>query len=235
MDLNISLLAFTPEPEYVICKAAHVCYSNLPINEIDASDSERMIQKLIGSGHLSPLEHANFTFAVEGISIVCLKQLTRHRLASYSVRSQRYVPVEQDDFVTPRGALVEEITKRIGGYRSALDDGLKKEDARYALPQAVTTALVLTMNARELLHFFRLRCCHKAQWEIRQLACAMLETVKTVAPNIFKKAGAACVQDGFCREAIPCGKVGVPHLHFLFDLYDFWKEQRNDDRQALQR
>ena len=225
--MQVALIAHTPEPESVICRAAHVCYSDKPVDQIDTSDAPRMISKIIGAGHLSVLEHASFTFAIEGISRVCLAQLTRHRLASYSVRSQRYVAVGENDWSAPRGTPVDEYSDQINKYHNAVENGIKKEDARYLLPQGVTTALVLTMNARELLHFFALRCCHKAQWEIRQLANAMLEIVKPVAPNVFKNAGASCRQNGFCQEAIPCGKVDIPHKHFLFELYRFWLEERN--------
>lgn len=225
--MKVSLLAHTPKPEDLIAKAAHVCYSDKHIDQINTSDAQRMIAKLIDSGHLSPLEHVNFSFAIEGISRVCLAQLTRHRLASFSVRSQRYTCVDNDDFVDPLGRVIADIGKMIDSYKADVDAGTPLEDARYALPQAVTTSLVLTMNARELLHFFSLRCCHKAQWEIRQLANEMLKLVKKVAPNVFKKAGAACQQVGYCSEAITCGKMNVPHKHFLFELYQFWLENKD--------
>ena len=112
-------------------------------------------------------------------------------------------------------------------YQRMVDEGIPKEDARYITPQAVATTLVMTMNARELLHFFSLRCCFKAQWEIHQLACQMLKLVKKVAPNIFKKAGAKCQQVGYCSEAQPCGKMDMPHKHFLFELYRFWLENKD--------
>lgn len=224
--MNVSLLAHTPKPELLICKAAHVCYSDKPIADINTDDAPLMIAKLIDSEHLSPLEHVCFTFAIEGISRVCLAQLTRHRLASFSVRSHRYTNVDNNDFVDPVGRDAE-IQKMINSYKVAVSSGVPKEDARYALPQAATTSLVMTMNARELLHFFALRCCFKAQWEIRQLACQMLNLVKRVAPNIFKKAGAKCQQVGYCSEAQPCGKTNMPHKHFLFELYRFWLENKD--------
>ena len=225
--MHVSLLAHTHNPELLICKAAHVCYSDKHISDINTDDAPRMIAKLIDSGHLSPLEHASFSFAIDGISRVCLAQLTRHRIASFSVRSHRYTSVGNNDFVDFGGRSVSNIEKMIASYNADVYSGVPKEDARYALPQAVTTSLVLSMNARELLHFFALRCCLKAQWEIRELAYLMLELVKTVAPNVFKKAGAKCQQIGFCSEAQPCGKKDVPHKHFLFSLYKFWLENKD--------
>ena len=225
MKYAVTLLAFTPNPEDLICVAARRCRSNLPTLDIDTSNPEKVIRQIIEAGHLSVLEHVNFTFAIDGISRVCLSQLTRHRLASFTVQSQRFSEV--DDLVEPRGLFSDEDVKTtFGKYKSALDSGVEKEDARYYLPQAVKTSLVLTMNARELLHFFMLRCCLKAQWEIRRLADDMLKLIKPVAPNIFKHAGAFCQQNGYCRESAPCGKMDVPHKHFLFELYRFWLENR---------
>ena len=220
--MKVQLLASTPNAEELICKAAHVCYSAKAIADIKTEDTDEMIGRLIEAGHTSVLEHANFTFGIEGISRVCLAQLTRHRLASYSVRSQRYVEVKVGEYV---GNDKEFMLERLKEYREKIESGMKKEDARYELPQGVTTTLVMTMNARELLNFFSLRCCYKAQWEIRELANEILKKVKSIAPNVFKKAGAACVQNGYCKEEKPCGKMHVPSKEFLMDLYKFWKEE----------
>lgn len=223
--MKVELLASTPKAEKLICKAAHVCYSDKAISEIETNDADIMIGRLIASGHMSVLEHASFTFGIEGISRVCLAQLTRHRLASYSVRSQRYT--ESADAVLPRGVDEKEVNNEFKKYEGLKLRGWKKEDARYVLPQAVTTSLILTMNARELLHFFSLRCCNKAQWEIRELANEMLRLVKEIAPNIFKKGGAACVQRGYCKEAVTCGRMpDVVHKDFLMSLYESWKKAR---------
>ena len=220
--MKVKLLASTPNAEELICKAAHVCYSAKAIADIKTEDTGDMIGRLIDAGHTSVLEHANFTFGIEGISRVCLAQLTRHRLASYSVRSQRYVEVKVGEYV---GDDKEFMLERLREYRENIEAGMKKEDARYELPQGVTTTLIMTMNARELLHFFSLRCCYKAQWEIRELANEILKQVKSIAPSIFKKAGAACIQNGYCKEIITCGKMNVIHKDFLMDLYRSWKKE----------
>ena len=215
--MNVTLLSCTPAPEEIVAKAAYVCTTNYKINEIKVNDKGKMIEKVIRQRHLSVLEHVNFTFGIEDISRVCLAQLTRHRLASFSVRSQRYVNSEFDEWVYPEDFKLDDNAWQI--FASASDDlrdsyhllvdhyGHNIEDARYLLPQATTTSLMMTMNARELLHFFALRCCMKAQWEIRELAYRMLDLVKPVAPNIFKNAGAQCDQDGFCRQDNSCKRT----------------------------
>lgn len=226
--MNVSLLTFTPEPEAVVAAAAKVCYSPLTLDDIItkafAEDNESYLAKLADAHHESPLEHASFTFAVEGVSRSLLAQLTRHRIASYSVRSQRYVSEIGFDYVIPpaiakdaqasyifdgaMGALdmeYRQLVKRLTEVHAAagmtLGEAKKKaqEDARFVLPNACCTQLVMTMNARELLHFFGKRCCNRAQWEIRQMANEMLALCKGVAPNIFANAGAPCLR-GVCPE-----------------------------------
>jgi thymidylate synthase (FAD) len=154
------------------------------------------------------VEHASFTFAIEGISRACTHQLVRHRLASYNQQSQRYVKYGNLDFIIPPAirrdeTLKAEFEKRmetcLDGYHQLLEGGIEPEDARYILPQAAETKIVVTMNARELLHFFTLRCCTRAQWEIRFLALKMLKKVRKIAPTVFATAGPACVR-GPCPE-----------------------------------
>ena len=168
-------------------------------------------------GHYSVLEHATFTFAIEGISRVTSHQLVRHRLASFSQQSQRYVKIDKEDFPfkVPKSIEKDEKLAKIfidavkeldGIYQLLLDHNIKAEDARYILPQAVTTKMIISANARELLHIFKLRCCNRAQWEIRELAMNMLKEVKSIAPTIFENAGPPCVL-GSCPEGkLSCGK-----------------------------
>ena len=166
------------------------------------------------SGHDSVLEHATYSFLITGVSRVLLAQLTRHRIASYSVKSQRYVDMSREGYVTPdsiaqNDALKEKYlelqmeARRL--YQNMLNSGIPKEDARYILPEATSTDLILTMNARELKHFFGLRCCNRAQWEIRELADKMLELCRLAAPELFRVAGPSCVTDGVCYETRSCG------------------------------
>lgn len=215
--MNVQLLRYTLNPEYVAGLAAGMCY--------DASSPERAFDSAMEGHHESVIEHTAFTFVIEGVSRSLLAQLTRHRIASFSVQSQRYVSMK-DKFeyvVPPRikelGILHEsefekqmkqihewycewQETLRNAGYKGESAN----EDARYVLPNAACTRLMVTMNARELRHFFSLRTCNRAQWEIRELADEMLKLCKKVAPKLFEGAGCGCVS-GHCPEGRrSCGK-----------------------------
>ncbi|MDD5089551.1 MAG: FAD-dependent thymidylate synthase [Candidatus Wallbacteria bacterium] len=210
--LKVVLLSYTPAPEEIISKAAKLCYSPKNITELEVTpaDQKRMVRKMFSLGHHSTLEHAAFTFGIEGISRACSHQLVRHRMASYSQQSQRYVRFDQPfEFVTPdtvrknrkASAAYRKIMKSLHeAYRAMIEEGIPAEDARYLLPNACTTKLIMTMNARELLHFFNLRLCSRAQKEIRDVAAAMLSQVRKVTPHIFEKAGPTCISYGYCRE-----------------------------------
>ncbi len=210
--MKVTLLAFTPEPERTVALAARLCYSDSTIGELEEKVKGLALEKFLGRilkmGHLSVLEHASFTFGVDGISRVTSHQLVRHRLASYSQQSQRYVKFSAPEYVVPEsiGSDSEKrrrFTSAIDGafnlYKDLVDSGVPAEDARFVLPNAACTRIILTMNARELLHFFRLRCCERAQWEIREMATAMLVLAKEKSPFIFRDSGPACVI-GPCSE-----------------------------------
>lgn len=211
--MKVTLLSFTPDPERVVAASARQCYSKFSatkaLRELTESDIQRLLKKVIGSGHFSVLEHASFTFAIEGISRACSHQLVRHRIASYSQQSQRYVKLDEIEFIVPDTISQNEdrmrefcealeLCKRC--YKRLLESGVPAEDARYILPQATPTKIVMTMNARSLINFFELRCCLSAQWEIRRLAEEMLSLVRQVAPNIFENAGPFCVTRKVCPE-----------------------------------
>ena len=214
--MKVTLITHTPEPEKLVASAAKLCYSPSDIgtlmNGLTNEKIETFIKKLTDLGHESPLEHCNFTFGIEGVSRAFLAQLTRHRIASYSVKSQRYVKEGQFKYIIPEAineddmlcieyiGLMNDIQKF---YNSAIKRGIQAEDARFVLPNACETQLIITMNIRSLLNFFELRCCNRAQWEIREVADKMLEICKEVAPNIFAKAGASCVR-GKCKEGKMC-------------------------------
>ncbi|HHD11994.1 MAG TPA: FAD-dependent thymidylate synthase [Deltaproteobacteria bacterium] len=216
--MKVALLKFTPEPQKTVCLAAKLCYSDSNIDELEdrlkGVSTEEFLRKIIRMGHLSVLEHASFTFGIEGISRATSHQLVRHRLASYSQQSQRYVR-SKDEYVVPpsieKNSIVCEKFRRMvddiySFYKEMVEAGIPKEDARYILPNAATTKIIVTMNARELLHFFRLRCCERAQWEIREMATRMLKLVKKEAPVIFEEAGPSCVA-GPCSEGdMTCGR-----------------------------
>lgn len=222
--LKVSLIAHTPDPENTCALAARTCYSALELEglqeKVASSSQTAFLNGILKSGHLSVLEHASFTFFAEGVSRALLAQITRHRIASFSVQSQRYVSLSEgfNYIIPPR---IEALgTEAVAEYESQMalmhkwytewQDKLgegSNEDARFVLPNACETHITFTMNARELLHFFSLRCCTRAQWEIRGLAIKMLELVKPVAPAIFEKAGPGCVR-GACPEgARSCGKA----------------------------
>ena len=217
--LSVTLLEHTPEPERVIAMAARLCYSPTGAKELieRISDDEagRMVRKMTRLGHASTIEHVSFTFGVEGVSRVLTHQLVRHRIASYDQQSQRYVAAHGFKYITPPSIegnpkakakfdhIIEEIRK---SYDELTDMGIPKEDARYVLANATETKIIITMNARMLLHFFNLRCCLRAQWEIREMANQMLSLVKPIAPNLFRNAGASCVNTGRCPEGeMTCG------------------------------
>ena len=217
--MKVILLAHTPDPEKVVAAAAKVCYSNSDIrtlyDKLTPENTASFIQKLVDMGHESPMEHVSFTFAIDGVSRSFLAQITRHRIASFSVRSQRYCTYESDDFVEPvlktekeKEIFNEAVKSAKDYYDKLIEAGANKEDARAVLPNAAQTCMMVTMNARELKHFFGLRCCNRAQAEIRTVAKEMLKLVKEVAPNLFKNAGAHCVSLGYCPEgSMGCGQV----------------------------
>jgi len=283
--LKVKLLSYTPNPEEVVASAAKLCYSPVGIDEILESQNKesrnKFIRKLASIGHLSPFEHASFSFAIEGVSRTLTHQLVRHRLASYSQQSQRYVKENMFEFIVPPSIknnkrakkifinhmtrsqkayddiinelIVDKIFKSdnydewykniteheaVNGdwdvkkiyknitkgdnesiqiYLNIFKENFKREynelekqaieDARYVFPNAIETKIVITMNARSLMNFFSLRCCNRAQWEIRDLADQMLTQVYQIAPAIFINSGAPCTF-GLCTEgSMSCGKV----------------------------
>ncbi len=191
-------------------------YENGGREKISEESSEEIIRFVSTAGHHSVLEHSSFTFVIEGISRACSHQMVRHRIASFTQQSQRYVNLKTFDYIIPpkiannTEAMTEykKIIKKIkGGYKDLLKLGIPKEDIRYLLPNATSTNLIMTMNARSLLHFFSLRCCMRAQWEVREVANKMLQQVKNVSPIIFANAGAPC-ERGFCPEGdLTCGRL----------------------------
>lgn len=241
--MNVKLLAYTPDPERTVACAAKLCYAAADIDTVMEGLTEEKTSSFINMlselGHESPVEHASFTFGIEGVSRSLLAQLTRHRLASYSVQSQRYVREDAFAFVTPpqiaqnpeAQALFDEAMRSAQDYYDRIAALLKAdhtarlaaagvpeqdavrqaeklaiEDARFVLPNACDTKLVVTMNARSLLNFFSHRCCNRAQWEIREVADRMLALVSEVAPALFAKAGPPCVRGGCTEGKMSCGR-----------------------------
>lgn len=208
----VRLIAHTPDPEKVVAIAARLCYSKYSVDKIlktiTRDEINKSIKLLNELHHESPIEHASFTFGVSGISRACMAQFTRHRIASFSVKSQRYVNEQKFKFITPPAIKSDEDFKKVmddlhKAYQLFKQRGHPNEDARFVLPNACNTQLIVTMNARALRNFFTLRCCHRAQWEIRDVANKMLRECKRVAPLLFENAGPSCLRDG-CRE----GRMG---------------------------
>lgn len=219
--MRVLLIAHTHDPDRLCAQAALVSkwpkgWSEFKDLWNDKTDMQHLTDA-IEKGHVSVVEHACFTFSLEGISRSCSHQLVRHRIASYTQQSQRYVTIEEETFVIPESIqknpqalkLFQEILKaQFSIYQNLLDLGIPREDARFIMPNATKTNIIVTMNARELLHFFALRCCERTQWELREVAWQMLALVKKVAPLIFAKAGPSCVQLGYCPEGdLTCGKL----------------------------
>ena len=240
---NVTLISYTPDPERTVAAAARLCYSPSTIDQVmEQMDDEKtasFLDMLTQIGHQSPIEHASFTFGIEGVSRSLLAQITRHRIASFSVQSQRYVDEAGFDYVIPPEIEGDEQTKEL--FLKAMESAKQSyetltvhlerryqkdmapkaahkkaiEDARFVLPNACTTKMMVTMNARSLLNFFSLRCCNRAQWEIREVAWQMLKLVKGVAPHLFASAGPGCLR-GSCPEGkMSCGKA--KEVRELFD------------------
>ena len=242
--MKVKLIQYTPQPERVVAMAAKLCYSRAGVDDIDKNldeaEVERFVQMLVDIGHESPIEHVSFTFAVEGISRACTHQLVRHRLASYSQQSQRYVKLEQFEYIVPEEIEKNQAAKEIfiqamesdqkvynelveilqtSHYDQMLSTGMSEkkakrdsekkaiEDARYVFPNACETKIIFTMNARTLIHFFKKRCCERAQREIRAMADEMLKEVKAVAPAMFKNAGPSCIKSACPEGSMSCGKI----------------------------
>ena len=242
--MKVELLAYTENPEKLVATAAKLCYSSSGIENIsdglDEEKTEKFINRLMSMGHESPIEHCSFTFGVEGVSRALLAQVTRHRIASYSVKSQRYVNENQFEYITPPEIENNEEAKKI--YIDTMNDlqdkyeklveilkaehikkgvdekaagKLANEDARFVLPNACETKIIMTFNARSLYNFFNHRCCERAQWEIRAMADEMLRLVKEVAPTLFKKCGPPCVRGACTEGAMSCGKAAEKRSKYL--------------------
>ncbi len=241
--MKVTLLNYTPDGEKTVAAAAKLCYASADIDTVmeglTPEKTEKFLEMLASLGHESPIEHITFTFGIEGVSRALLAQITRHRIASFSVQSQRYVKENIFSFVTPPAIAEDAVAlakyektmqdifaayqdlaatleqKYIGQMDAKAAEKKAIEDARFVLPNACATKMIMTMNARSLLNFFRLRCCNRAQWEIRELATQMCALVKEVAPTIFRYAGPPCLK-GRCPEGkMTCGKMQEMKEKFL--------------------
>ena len=242
--MKVELLAYTPDADKLVAAAAKLCYAKSNISalkdKLTPEKVEDFLDMLSEIGHESPVEHASFTFGIEGVSRALLAQITRHRIASFSVQSQRYVDKSGFEYITPPE--IADIPEALEEFKAAMEEDARhyeslkailvkahkekliaqgkgeaeaqkaaekkaNEDARFVLPNACDTRMIVTMNVRSLRNFFKLRCCARAQWEIREVAIEMLRLCKSVAPLLFSHAGPSCV-GGKCSEgAMSCGKA----------------------------
>ncbi len=204
--MEVELIAHTPEPDIIAAAAALLTHSSSDFEDLKNEDEDKLrkvLRAVIDMGHTSVVEHAYFTFAISGVSRALTHQLVRHRIASYSQQSQRYVEQEMSYIIPPSikknfKEEYEEMMRKIWDFYEKLKEHVPVEDARYVLPNAACSRIVVSMNARSLLNFFELRCCLHAQWEIRRLAWKMLRLVRKVAPTIFEKAGPPCKTKHVC-------------------------------------
>lgn len=219
--LKVELIGYTSDPEQNVVAAIRQCYSSVGAKELKEKTTDevkkRLIRQVINSGHTSTLEHASFTFAIDGVSRVTEIHLIRHRIASFSIQSGRYVKRGDAAYRIPPKIravadkkLLEKYEKHLDNsqelYNELVEAGIPAEDARFCQPQSIQVKIVMTMNARELLHFFSIRSCTRAQWEIREVAQQMLVLVKKVAPIIFENAGPPCVSEKLCDQGkMSCG------------------------------
>lgn len=269
-EMKVTLLAHTPDAEKTVATAAKLCYSSSDIGSLREGLTEEkiadFIDMLVSIGHESVLEHVSFTFGVEGISRACSHQLVRHRIASYSQKSQRYVNENGFEFIVPPA--IEENTEAKAEFDRTIElisqsydkladiltaahtaqfmaEGLDEksatakarklanEDARFILPNACETKIVVTMNVRSLFNFFRHRCCNRAQWEIRAVANEMLKLCLQTAPNIFRYAGPSCVAKGVCPEGkMTCGKAKEVKEYFAQFTGDFSGDSSKESSDA---
>ncbi len=219
VKLNVKLIGYTKNAEQIVAAAIRQCYSASGASEltqkIPVEKRAKLIRQVVSSDHTSTIEHISFTFAIEGVSRVLTHELVRHRIASFSQQSQRYVAADNFNYIIPPTIISKpdalKIYKKIIAddqkiYNELLEMGVPKEDARFVLPNAAETKIVVTMNARSLFNFLRRRMCNRAQWEIRTLAYKMHAELMKVAPNIFCFAGPSCKTEKICWEGkLNCG------------------------------
>jgi thymidylate synthase (FAD) len=210
--MNVKLIGYTPNPETLPAMAATLTHSKTKpedLTTLPVKKQAAILEQVLRLGHTSIIEHTSFTFAISDVSRSLTHQLVRHRIASYSQQSQRYVNLTEPTYVIPPLIAKNKKTKKAyeqtmqviwDHYNKLLEMKIPAEDARYVLPNATCTNIMVTMNARSLLNFFELRCCLHAQWEIRMLANKMLREVQKVAPLIFKNAGPSCKTKKICPE-----------------------------------
>lgn len=219
--MKVQLISYTPNPELLVAGAARLCYRDISavdiMEDLSPGAIDSLLDKVISSGHHSVLEHVTFTFAIDEVSRVLTHQLVRHRVGiAYSQQSQRYTKLGDTGYVIPETVLrsslsivAQAILKNgLELYEALLAEGVPKEDARYVLPQAIMTRMVMTVNARQLIHMHAINACFRSQWEFRDLMYALRREVKSVSPRLAIEMKIKCIAMGYCDEASPCKELG---------------------------
>lgn len=219
--MNVELLSWTPSPELLVAAAARLCYRDVSavnlMQDLTAEDVDHLLDVVLSSGHLSVVEHVSFCFAVDGVSRVLTHQLVRHRVGvAFSQQSQRFVNVRDAGYIVPRSVSMRaELDERfravadaaIAAYRDLVDAGVPNEDARFVLPQAIATRLVMSVNLRELIHMYRLDACLRSQWEMRHLVNLMKREIRRVSPRLAHELKIKCFAQGYCDETVMCKEL----------------------------
>ena len=222
--MKVNLISYTASPELICAAAARLCYRDVSAEELldtlDASEIDKLLDVIIQSGHHSVLEHVTFTFAIDGVSRVLTHQLVRHRVGiAFSQQSQRYTRLENFDYVLPKS--VRDVSERFDDlanqcasfYEEMIEAGIPKEDARFILPQAVSTRIVMTANIRQLIHMYEINACFRSQWEFRQLMHLIRYRVQEVSKRFAKEMKIKCFAIGYCNEKYMCKELKdkMPH------------------------
>lgn len=219
--MKVRLISYTPEPELLSAAAARICYSDISATEIlqkfTPEKTDQLLDIVISSGHHSVLEHITFTFAIDGVSRILTHQIVRHRVGiAFSQQSQRYTSIQKAKFLTPKAVFEEPelkikyqetIEKCLALYEELQERGIPNEDARFILPQAVTTRLLLTANLRQLMHMYSINACFRAQWEIRELMGKIKQELKRISPRLARELKIKCSTVGYCNERNMCKEL----------------------------
>lgn len=246
--MEVKLISYTPDPELLCAAAARLCYSDISaidiLNNLKPDEIEHLLDIIISSGHHSVIEHIAFTFAIDGVSRVLTHQLVRHRVGiAFSQQSQRYASIDNSGYITPRTVAVNVALKKeydelmsqcFSFYKKLQEHNVPKEDARFVLPEATATRLVMTVNMRQLIHMYNINACFRSQWEFRQLMYKIKQEVRKVTPRLARELKIKCFAMGYCDEATMCKELEgkMPRKEDVFEGYEQYTQQFYEDLAA---
>lgn len=236
--MDVRLITWTPSPELLAAAAARLCYQDVSavdlLKNFSPEEVDHLLDVILSSGHLSVVEHISFTFAIDGVSRVLTHQLVRHRVGvAFSQQSQRYATVREAECVVPHSIRADdELAVKVNVamqaamelYKRLLDAGVPNEDARYVLPQAIATRLVMTANLHALIQMYRLDACLRSQWEMRRLINALKREIRHISPRLARELKIKCFAQGYCDEARMCHELDgrMPRRDALFRGYELY-------------